>query len=212
MKSLIVLFVVVFVYLNSIAQSDIKPWITSNRVDYAGVYHIERNDFRIFITDDDVFMQISFIGWVDHETVATLFENVENVNITDNVLTSDNISGEFVTYQKDGEIIYAFSCKNCNDEIIVDQMNYDLYVQGLFPEASTSILTENSLIDVPKDELKIMRNEIFARYGYIFISGGKMDTYFREQEWYRPEHENVDEYLTPIEIHNIEVIQKLENK
>ncbi len=63
-----------------------------------------------------------------------------------------------------------------------------------------------------KQELKIMRNEIYARYGYAFIDGGEMDKYFRHQDWYKPYYTNVDSFLTQIEIYNIVKIKEFENK
>ena len=57
-----------------------------------------------------------------------------------------------------------------------------------------------------------MRNEVFARYGFIFNDGGKMDTYFNLLSWYSPQHKNVDAFLTPLEKMNIALIEKLENK
>ena len=58
--------------------------------------------------------------------------------------------------------------------------------------------------------LKILRNEIFARHGYIFQYGGEMDNYFSEMSWYQPVRKNVDHLLSEIEKHNIKVIQKTE--
>jgi YARHG domain-containing protein len=56
-----------------------------------------------------------------------------------------------------------------------------------------------------------MRNEIFARYGYIFRPGGKMEKYFQSQSWYQPNAADVNSFLTEIELQNIETIRKLEN-
>ena len=53
-----------------------------------------------------------------------------------------------------------------------------------------------------------MKNEIFARYGYIFKSEDLI-SYFSAKEWYKPLYENVDKYLSEIEHHNIKVINDL---
>ncbi len=60
------------------------------------------------------------------------------------------------------------------------------------------------------EDLQIMRNEIFARYNYIFKSGGEMDTYFKKQSWYIRINKNVDQLLTDIEKVNIKSIRKVE--
>lgn len=75
-----------------------------------------------------------------------------------------------------------------------------------------NLLTEEELANSSKYELKIMRNRIFAKYGYKFIEGGEMDKYFRSQDWYKPTRENVDNYLTDIEKANIKLIQAAEKQ
>lgn len=88
----------------------------------------------------------------------------------------------------------------------------DNTLKGKYPIASNRVLTQNDLIQMSKSELQIMRNEIFARYGYVFQSGGQMDRYFRNTNWYRPQYSNVDSRLSQIERKNIELIQQYENQ
>lgn len=59
------------------------------------------------------------------------------------------------------------------------------------------------------NELKIMRNEIFARYGYTFKTK-EMIYHFRKQRWYRPMNTNVTSMLTSIEKENGRRIQMYE--
>lgn len=58
---------------------------------------------------------------------------------------------------------------------------------------------------ISSDELDIMRNEIFAEYGFIFKSP-KWIGYFEKIHWYKPEFDNVDDKLTEIDKHNIKFI------
>lgn len=58
--------------------------------------------------------------------------------------------------------------------------------------------------------LKVIRNEIFARHGYIFKNGGEMEKYFLAEEWYIPEFNNINHLLSDIEKHNIQLIKQLE--
>ena len=55
------------------------------------------------------------------------------------------------------------------------------------------------------EDLDIMRNEIFAEYGYIF-KNEEWYTYFSGKPWYKPSFENVDDQLTEIDKANIEII------
>ena len=88
-------------------------------------------------------------------------------------------------------------------------LNYNL--KGEYPIASNKTLQQQDLKNLSKYELTIMRNEIFARYGYIFNQGGDMDTYFRRTEWYNPRFTDVDNQLTEIEKKNINFIQNYES-
>lgn len=59
-------------------------------------------------------------------------------------------------------------------------------------------------------ELRIMRNEIFARYGYIFESEDLAE-YFDTKIWYNPKYPNVDDKLTEVDKANIKRFLKFEN-
>jgi hypothetical protein len=87
---------------------------------------------------------------------------------------------------------------------------------GRFPLASVEVMSVEKIqqyAGIPTlPNLQVMRNEIFARYGYKFRSGGDMDAYFRTQDWYVPKFDDVTSKLTEIERLNIELIQALEKK
>lgn len=55
------------------------------------------------------------------------------------------------------------------------------------------------------DDLDLMRNEIFAEYGYRFNSK-KWSNHFEKEAWYKAIYDNVDHFLTEIDKHNIQVI------
>ena len=82
-------------------------------------------------------------------------------------------------------------------------------VPGDYPEASTRVLTYSDLRGYSKRELKIMRNEIFARHGYIFKTAD-MKNHFASKSWYTPRYNDVNSMLTNIETQNIKLIQSLE--
>lgn len=83
--------------------------------------------------------------------------------------------------------------------------------EGRYPFASTEILTKDILPYYTKAELRIMRNEIFARHGYKFKSEG-MRNYFANEIWYEGTSNDVLHKLTPLEKLNIEIIQFLEKQ
>lgn len=59
-------------------------------------------------------------------------------------------------------------------------------------------------------ELRIMRNYIFARHGYIFKSDD-LRQYFRQYDWYTPISRNVTKELSKIERDNIKLIEAYED-
>ncbi len=83
---------------------------------------------------------------------------------------------------------------------------------GEYPFASQRLLTADELKKYSKAELKIMRNEIYARHGYIFIAGREMDQYFRTQSWYQPKYKDVNKMFSDIERKNIQTISAAEKK
>jgi len=87
---------------------------------------------------------------------------------------------------------------------------------GRFPLVSVQVMTLTELEiyagNPIRPNLQIMRNEIFARYGYRFAAGGEMAKYFSAQEWYKPQYADVTERLTETEHINIALIQLLEKQ
>lgn len=60
-------------------------------------------------------------------------------------------------------------------------------------------------------ELDIMRNEIFAEYGYRFQTKEWQD-YFSKKSWYSPLHDDVNHLLTEIDKANIKTILEMKRK
>lgn len=81
---------------------------------------------------------------------------------------------------------------------------------GKYPEGSITLLNAGDLNGYSRQQLRIMRNEIFARHGYIFNSED-LRNYFEKQSWYRAENYNVDNLLSRIERSNVALIKSLED-
>jgi hypothetical protein len=67
-----------------------------------------------------------------------------------------------------------------------------------------------SLLSFTKEELRILRNYIFARYNYSFSSPDLIE-FFSKYGWYRASENNVDNRLNEIDRGNIQLIQELES-
>lgn len=77
---------------------------------------------------------------------------------------------------------------------------------GLYHITSTRLLTADDIKGLSKAELRIARNEIFARHGYIFKSKDLAE-YFGQFEWYRPISSNVSSELSKIETNNVNFLK-----
>jgi hypothetical protein len=78
-------------------------------------------------------------------------------------------------------------------------------IPGKYPYATTDLLLEGMLVDYDWDEIRLMRNEMYARHGYRFKSP-ELKAYFGAQTWYKAQSDNVDDQLTPLEKLNVETI------
>ena len=80
---------------------------------------------------------------------------------------------------------------------------------GKYPEASLRELSKKYVSSFSKKELRIMRNEIFARHGRIFKSED-LCSYFNSQDWYHPTSSKVIHLLSDIEKVNVSLIKQYE--
>jgi len=86
-----------------------------------------------------------------------------------------------------------------------------------FYDSDTRLLTESDLEGMSVDEMRLARNEIFARRGRKFKEQELQDYYY-SKSWYKPTidsddfNANVNKYLNETEIKNAEFIKSVEDK
>lgn len=116
-----------------------------------------------------------------------------------------------VKYDNDG--VEVFRSKKYS-YVLINDKGYTFVDLGshsnkrLFPQSSLRILNVEELLEMDIDSLDIMRNEIFADYGYIFKTE-KWKDYFCRKIWYTPKYKDVTDRLTIIERINIKNILKV---
>jgi hypothetical protein len=202
----------------------LTPWEVKSVQEYCGTYKFGISEgeceLRLFVNDLVVIAQTSCFA-IDPKSTGfrDTFKTFSNASIKGNKFFSDQTNGEFVIYKNKngtnaGLYVYNPWTDKINNRgefgsILPDE---GVYLVGDYPFASTRILTESELDKYSLDQLKIMRNEIFARYGMIFQKDGQMDKYFTKQEWYHKNYDSVDQWLTKIELKNIETILKTEKR
>lgn len=86
---------------------------------------------------------------------------------------------------------------------------YDKSV-GQYAQASSRKLVAADVENLRPEELRSMRNEIYARHGYSF-QHKELQEYFAKQAWYMPVLSDVRNKLTTLETKNLELIKRYEN-
>ena len=151
-----------------------------------------------FVKDSDWFNNLFEEEQEEIEQIA-VEEEVENTNQNLTIKEIQVVVEEAETIETPQQDI----------QLNTQNQNLNTAIPGRFPQASERFLTNVDLQNLNKNDLKIMRNEIYARHGYIFQTN-EMKSYFKYQDWYIPKHNNVNSMLTDIEMKNIELIKHYE--
>ena len=188
-----------------------------------GVYifgSAEMESYLIVITSGPApIAQIKSGYWSQPGIWKNTYRNLTNVRIDNDRFLSLEYKGEFVFYDNNGELArglkidnpWTGKIKNKNYEIGKRINSIEKYYTGEYPFTSMRILSKSEIENMStREELKFMRNEIFARYGYKFEPKGRMDRHFSSTEWYKPQYEDVTKFLTDIEIQNVNQIKETE--
>jgi YARHG domain len=87
---------------------------------------------------------------------------------------------------------------------------------GLWPWTSERLVTEYDLQGMSGRELELMRNEIYARHGWVFRRPD-LRRYFEGQPWYRANNDGlanriVEAELSGVERRNVQMIREQERR
>lgn len=94
----------------------------------------------------------------------------------------------------------------------IEQQNVNLILareQKVREKLSTELLTLENIENLFTEDLRILRNEIYARRGRVF-KNPELQKYFESQSWYKPDPEFKDEMLGEIEFKNLATIKEAE--
>lgn len=123
--------------------------------------------------------------------------------------------GLFESHDGHGKFKYfRVSATGAVDELKTDrQYNFTKFAfidERYFDRCESQSIRESAngnMMRIYGVDLDVMRNEIFAEYGFIFKSP-KWKEYFLAKPWYKPRYENVDKFLTEKDKANIKFIQE----
>ena len=109
------------------------------------------------------------------------------------------VSGTFTPYDK-----------GTKKSFMLEKRDYEYNpTAGIYKNTSTDKLNPEDLYDYMQDELRLMRNEIYARHGYSFKKKD-MRAHFDAQDWYMPLTTDVRDMLSDREWQNVQLIKEYE--
>ena len=139
-----------------------------------------------------------------------------NQNVTwssNNSMVAKVSSSGMITAVAPGNAVITASIGDISNICHVSILPADI-IENLIFQASQRLLTENDLRGLSKEQLRFLRNGIFAKHGYIFKlkTSDDLRAYFSKKCWYKPQYDEsiVARMLNSNENENVKIIQKHE--
>ncbi|MCP1223763.1 YARHG domain-containing protein [Sebaldella sp. S0638] len=205
--------------LEGVTLKDFRKDTVSDISKYKGEYHFGESEgestLKIIVTPaGKVYAQLYWAEYnVKKNKWDLIVDNYNNVKIEGNKIVVSGMNAEFMIYTKEN-VRGVLETVTENGKKSYEFGNYsgELYMPGKYPEMSTREITKEELSKKSKEELKIMRNEVYARYNMSFKKGGDMDKYFSKQDWYYSNVENAEKFLSQLEKDNIKLVLEIEKQ
>lgn len=124
------------------------------------------------------------------------------------LMTLDGKDTYFWTVSTTGINIYKCTIEedgNATQDVIWHRLK-NVSPDGRWSFLSTQVIDDNTLWRFDSKLIRIMRNEIYARKGYVF-SSDDLKKYFGKQPWYKPINNNAAVKLSALETLNVEILK-----
>ena len=142
------------------------------------------------------------------DEVKIITEEIKPNSEEENADTESDIADE-TPEEQEIETEDTFSDKGSTEEI--DYTNEDIEKDTfLFPSDSV-LITEGELEKLDDKTVELIKNEIYARHGYIFTNRA-LKKYFESFNWYEPNEEYSPNLLNPTEKANLKTIKKFQSR
>lgn len=95
---------------------------------------------------------------------------------------------------------------------VTEQKNVELlasYEAKIREKLATDLLGDDALGDMFAEDLRVLRNEVYARHGRVF-KDPELQKYFESQAWYKANPDFKDDQLNEIEAQNLAKIKEAE--
>lgn len=142
------------------------------------------------------------------DEVKIITEEIKPNSEEENTETENDIADE-TPEEQEIETEGTFSDKGSTEEI--DYTNEDIEKDTfLFPSDSV-LITEGELEKLDDKTVELIKNEIYARHGYIFTDRA-LKKYFETFSWYKPNDDYSPKLLNQTEKANIKIIKKFQSR
>lgn len=142
------------------------------------------------------------------DEVKIITEEIKPNSEEENAETENDMSDE-TPEEQEIETEGTFSDKGSTEEIYYT--NEDIEKDAfLFPSDSV-LITEGELEKLDDKTVELIKNEIYARHGYIFTNRA-LKKYFESFNWYEPSEEYSPNLLNPTEKANLKTIKKFQSR
>lgn len=142
------------------------------------------------------------------DEVKIITEEIKPNSEEENTETESDIADETPEGQKI-ETEGTFSDKGSTEEI--DYTNEDIEKDAFLFPSDTVLITEEELEKLDDKTVELIKNEIYARHGYIFTNRA-LKKYFESFNWYEPSEEYSPNLLNPTEKANLKTIKKFQSR
>ena len=131
------------------------------------------------------------------------------------LIASGSRKKESTEKQKEKEFVSDEVVNEDEPEVFEEEADIVDTSEYILPDSNTRKLTKAELEGLTREELRLARNEIYARYGMIF-GAADLKEYFGSKSWYQPEIPYDDFYdsveISEIEAANVKLIIEMEDK
>lgn len=139
-------------------------------------------------------------------------ELLTKLNTEDKKQFEDNSSSQY-TYKNSNPTIGESHVNSLGDVYYKNHNEYNNLQGYIVPQSNQRYLTEDELKNYDKYTLDLIRNEIYARYGYAFKEE-PFKSYFSNKNWYVKDEsfKGADSELNNYELKNIKLLLELSSK
>ena len=150
-------------------------------------------------------------------TNTTVVDNTTNQNNTNkqgNTTDKDNTNNTSNVNDIDDDYLTPPTSNKDDDSLTDNEASY--YIEKykdkdfILPQSNTKKLTYSDLNSLSVEELFIARNEMFARYGYVFDDNSNLAKFFKSKEWYSSNSNYSGDLYSEIEEDNCKLIRIVE--